>query len=311
MTHPLDSAGYRRLLELQRRIHDHCASEGAEEGHDHADPAEPLWLSDFNHLDVAPLRAGLHVRYFGEAWGEPLDWTLACLAEPEVASLVTDLVFSGPDEGANGTREWDFGPLLDSDAHFPILRSLYVRPTEPADHNLSMIVRRDRIMQEGGEIARFVAKAPFLAELTVPNAPDARFFDVPLPYLSRLRIGGCYDTQQFIDRLAGSDNLPSLGRLDFSESTELHSAWKHERGAGCITPFDAYERLLKSRTGQRLHALYLRNTCLDLDALEALQALHPALQLMVIQAGRGGYVSHFRKNFFPWRHLIQPDPGDA
>ncbi|MDN7427697.1 hypothetical protein [Burkholderia sp. AU45388] len=311
MTHPLDSAGYRRLLDLQHRIYDHGVREGVEDGRDHADPAQPLWLTDFNHLDVAPLLGGLHVRYFGEAWGEPLDWTLECLAEPEVASLVTDLAFSGPDEGANGTREWDFGPLLDSDARFPMLRSLYVRPTEPADHNMSMIVRRDLIMQEGGEIARFVAKAPCLNELTVPNAPDVRFFDVPLPHLNRLRIGGGSDTQQFIDRLAGSDNLPSLGCLDFSESTELHLAWKHERGAGSVTSFDAYERLLKSPAGQRLRALYLRNTCLDLDALETLQALHPRLQFMVIQAGSGGYVSHFRRNVFPWRHLIQPDPGDA
>ena len=84
-----------------------------------------------------------------------------------------------------------------------------------------------------------------------------------------------------------------------------------ERGAGSVTSFDAYERLLKSQAGQRLHALYLRNTCLDLDALEALQTLHPRLQFMVIQASGGGYVSHFKRNVFPWRHLIQPDPGDA
>ncbi|MDN7932194.1 hypothetical protein QZM52_12980 [Burkholderia metallica] len=311
MTHPLDSAGYRRLLDLQRRIHDHGEREAAEDGRDHRDPAEPLWLTDFNHVDVAPMRAGLHVRYFGETWGEPFDWTLACLAQRDVASVVTDLAFSGPDEGANGTREWDFGPLLDSDARFPMLRSLYVRPTEPADHNQSMIVCRDLIMQEGGEIARFAAKAPFLTELTVPNAPDARFFDVPLPHLARLRIGGADDTQQFIGRLAGSDNMASLGSLDFSESTALHSTWKHARVAGSVTSFDAYERLLKSPAGQRLHALTLRNTCLDRDALEALQALHPRLSFMVIQAGSGGYVRHFEGNVFPWRHLIQRDPGDA
>ncbi|KML48766.1 hypothetical protein VL15_29390 [Burkholderia cepacia] len=311
MTHPLDSAGYRLLLDLQRRIHDHCEREGAEDGHDHTDPAEPLWQTDFNHVVVAPMRAGLHVRYFGDAWEKPFDWTLQCLAERDVADLVTDLAFSGPDEGANGTREWDFGPLLDSDARFPMLRSLYVKPTEPADHNLSMIVRRDLIMEEGGEIARFAAKAPFLTELTVPNAPDANFFEVPLPHLNRLRIGGGYDTQQFIDGLAGSDNLPSLGWLDFSESTELHSAWKHARDAGSVTSFDAYERLLKSNAGQRLHTLTLRNTCLDRDELEALRGLHPRLQFMVVQAGRGGYVSHFKDNVFPWRHLIQRDPGDA
>ncbi|RQZ89295.1 hypothetical protein DF053_10245 [Burkholderia cepacia] len=311
MSHPLDSVAYRLLLDLQRRIHDFCEREGAEYGRDHADPAEPLWQTDFNHVTVAPMRAGLHVRYFGGAWEEPFDWTLQCLALRDVADLVTDLAFSGIDEGANGTREWDFGPLLDSDARFPMLRSLYVRPTEPADHNQSMIVRRDLIMQEGGEIARFAAKAPFLAELTVPNAPDARFFDVPLAHLERLRIGGGDDTQQFIDHLADCDNLPSLGWLDFSESTALHSMWKRERAAGSVTSFDAYERLLKSRAGQQLRTLTLRNTCLDREALEALQALHPRLSFMVIQAGSGGYVSHFKDNVFPWRHLIQRDPGDA
>lgn len=311
MSHPLDSAGYRRLLDLQRRLHAYNEREGAEDGRDHSNPAEPLWLTDFNHVSVAPMRAGLHVRYFGAAWEEPLEWTLQCLAEPDVAGVVTDLAFSGPDEGANGTREWDFGLLLDSDARFPMLRSLYVRPTEPADHNMSMIVRRDLIMQEGGEIARFVAKAPLLTELTVPNAPDAHFFEAPIPHLSRLRIGGGYDTQQFIDHLAGSDNLASLGSLDFSESTALHSTWKREREAGSVTSFEAYERLLKSCAGQRLHTLTLRNTCLDLAELEALHALHPRLQFMVIQAGTGGYVSHFKRNVFPWRHLIQRDPGEA
>ncbi|MGS0891773.1 hypothetical protein ACVBGC_04305 [Burkholderia stagnalis] len=311
MSNPLDSAGYRRLVDLQRRIHDYCQSVSAEYERDGADPAQPLWLTDFNYVVAAPMRAGLHVGYFGESAGEPLDWTLQCLAEREVAEIVTDLSFSGPDEGANGTREWDFGALLDTDATFPLLRSLLVKPTEPADHNTSMIVRAGAIMTEGGEIARFAAKAPLLTELTVPNAPDARFFEVPLAHLATLRIGGGYDTQQFIDRLAGSDNLPSLRLLDFAESTELHTTWKSQREPGSVTPFDAFERLLRSPAGQRLHTLRLRNTCLDLAELEALQALHPRLQFMVIQDAGGGYVSHFKRNVFPWRHLIQRDPGDA
>ncbi|MDF3832882.1 hypothetical protein P3W85_07970 [Cupriavidus basilensis] len=45
-------------------------------------------------------------------------------------------------------------------------------------------------MEEQGEIARFAAKAPRLTELPVPNAPDSGFFQVPLPHLSMLRIGG-------------------------------------------------------------------------------------------------------------------------
>ncbi|AOJ65317.1 hypothetical protein WJ32_22760 [Burkholderia ubonensis] len=311
MPNPLHSIGYERLLDLQRRIYDHCQRVNDEYGRDHADPAHPLWLSDFNYVVVAPMRAGLHVEYFGGPWDESFEWTLQCLAEQAVADVVTGLVFDGPDEGANGMREWDFGPLLASDARFPLLRSLSIRPTEPADHNASMIVRAGRIMEEGGDIARFVAKSPFLTELTVPNAPDAGFFGVRLPHLATLRIGGGYSTQNFIGHLADSDGLPGLRVLDFTESTELQTTWKRERDPGSVTSFDAYERLLRSRAGQALHTLRLRNTCLGLAELEALQALHPRLQFMVIQAAHGGYVSHFKRDVFPWRHLVQKDPGEA
>ncbi|WP_322086532.1 hypothetical protein [Burkholderia sp. BCC1999] len=85
MTHPRDSAGYRLLRDLQRRIHDHGESEGADDGRDHADPAKPLWLTDFNHVDAASKRAGPHVRYFGEARGEPLQAKRVSVASPDPA----------------------------------------------------------------------------------------------------------------------------------------------------------------------------------------------------------------------------------
>ncbi|WP_157653587.1 hypothetical protein [Burkholderia ubonensis] len=50
---------------------------------------------------------------------------------------------------------------------------------------------------------------------------------------------------------------------------------------------------------------------IGLAGLEALQALHPRLQIMVIQAAHGGYVSHFKRDVFPWRHLVQKGPGEA
>ncbi|MBB1623631.1 hypothetical protein A9974_00075 [Achromobacter sp. UMC71] len=59
----------------------------------------------------------------------------------------------------------------------------------------------------------------------------------------------------------------------------------------------------------RLRALTLRNFCLNLEQLQALQALRPKLQFMVVQSPRGGYVSHFRQDIFPWRHLVRADPG--
>jgi len=173
MPQPQRSPGHRQLLELQSRIHEYCREASAERQLDHENPAHPLWLVDFNFLALAPMRAGLHVEYFGETWGEPITWTLQCLTRQDVADIVTSLAFTGPDEGANGTRDWDFGPLLEVDVHFPVLRSLFVKPTEPADHNTSLICRAD--LEEGGDIARFVAKIPYLTELTIPNAPDASF----------------------------------------------------------------------------------------------------------------------------------------
>ncbi|WP_295521988.1 hypothetical protein [uncultured Stenotrophomonas sp.] len=43
--------------------------------------------------------------------------------------------------------------------------------------------------------------------------------------------------------------------------------------------------------------------------MQTLQALRPGLQFMVIQAGMGGYVSHFEQNVFPWAHRVPADTG--
>lgn len=308
--HPLSTAGYQRLLQLQRRIHDHTLDIAREYGRADQDVAHPLWLSDYNYLTITPMRGGLHVEYFGEVHARPLAWTLECLSEQAVADTLTSLVFSGPDEGANGTREWEFTSLLDTDVTFPILRSLAIRPTAPHEHNRSQIQRAGAMMEEQGEIARFAAKAPNLSELVVPNAPDQSFFEHPMPNLHSLRIGGGYDTQAFVDNMAASSNLPNLKTLDFTESTELQFTWKAQREPDAVTSPAAYEKLFRSKAFDSLRSLYLRNTCLTLEQLEALQAIRPQLQFMVIQEPHGGYVSHFSKNVFPWRHLVQADPGE-
>lgn len=269
----------------------------------------PLWVSNYNYLAIAPMGGGLHVEFYGELWDEPFQWVLECLAEKSVADTISSLAFSGPDEGANGTREWEFTSLLDTQVSFPILRSLSIRPTEPQDHNISLIQRAGTCMEESGELARFVQKAPYLSELVVPNAPDSTFFQVELPHLSTLHVGGGSDTQGFIENLAESTNLPALAVLDFTESTELQFTWSNKRHEGVITSFASYERLLRSTACEPLTSLRLRNTCLTLEQLQSLQAIRPDLQLMVIQSTQGGYVNHFSKDIFPWRHLVQPDPG--
>ncbi len=309
MAHPLSTPGYRKLLDLQRRIHAFTLQACEDEEVDITAPDLPLWGPAYQYLSVAPLLGGLQVEYFGELWEEPFAWTLACLADQEVADAIVALSFTGPDEGANGTREWEFTPLLDSIVRFPLLKSLVVRPSGQADHNTALIQRAGTIMEESGDIARFVAKAPNLIQLTMPTAPDASFFTVPLPHLSTLVVESGSDTQNFIENLASSTNLTALWSLDFTESTELQSTWADEREPGFVTPFQAYERLFHSPMGEQLRALYLRNTCLTVEQLQALQALRPRLQFMVVQSPRGGYVSHFSQDVFPWRHLVQADPG--
>ncbi|QEI06234.1 hypothetical protein FXN63_10575 [Pigmentiphaga aceris] len=309
MTNALSTPGYQRLLELQVNLLGVAQETAAEYDLDVTSPSHPLWAVQYSYLSMAPMRNGLHVEYFGGTWGDELDMTLACLARQDVADVISSLAFSGPDEGANGTREWTLEPLLRANVSFPILRSLYIRPTEPDHHNSSLISHDGSIMDEGGDIARLVAKMPFLTEMTVPNAPDASFFQQALPHLKTLRIGGNFNTQNFIRNLAGASNLPSLTSLDFTESTELQMTWAKDREDAYVTSFDAYEQLFKSPIGEQLKVLVLRNTRLSREELEHLQSLRKKLQFMVIQAAQGGYVSHFAHNAFPWKHLVQADPG--
>lgn len=309
MSDPLSSVAFQRLQDLQRRMHEYTQDTVEEYELDTTSPDHPLWSAQYNYVSIAPLRNGLHVEYFGSPWDEPLEMALETLSEQVVADSIVSLTFTGPDEGANGTREWSFKSLLDADVTFPILRSLYVQPTEPDHHNHSLIARDGTIMEEGGDIARLVSKMPYLTELTVPNAPDETFFGQRLPHLKLLQIGGNYNTQHFIENIASTTNLPSLTSLDFTESTELQMTWAKERDESYVTSTAAYERLLESRVGENLKVLILRNTRLTAQELERLQAIRKNLQFMVIQAAQGGYVSHFKQNVFPWKHLVPGDPG--
>lgn len=309
MSAQLSTHGYQQLLELQRRIHEYTGAAAQEIGAPFGCNHAPLFIGTQQYLALAPLMGGLRVEFYGAIFDEPLQWTLDCLRQQAVADTLVSLSFSGPDEGANGTREWEFSSLLDSDVRFSALRSLAISPTEPQHHNASLIQRADSIMEEGGEIARFCAKAPHLTELVVPNAPNNDFFQVPLPQLSTLRIGGNFDTQHFIDNLANSSNLPHLSLLDFTESTELQSTWASVRSADLVTGFSSYEKLFASPVFDSVRVLILRNSCLTLEQLQALNQLRPELQFQVVQATQGGYVSHFARDVFPWRHLVQADPG--
>lgn len=292
-----------KLAALQQKYYEDAARDA--EGDD-------AWHGRGTMLSFAPTPHGVHVEYHGPSCeDEALTALFDVLADPDVAESLASLALTGPDEGANGTREWILTPLLDTDVEFPRLRQLYVRPTEPDDHNFSLISKAGAAMEEAGEIARLCRKAPRLTDLTVPNAPDASFFAVSLPALCFLRVGGGYDTQRFVANLARATNLPSLCALDFSESIDVFLRWPEGEHPPRPTPFSAFEVLVGGRFSTQLRALTLRNTCLSRAELEALQARAPSLQLKVIQATHGGYVQHFAKQHYPFLHLIQSAPRRA
>jgi len=65
---------------------------------------------------------------------------LELLSQQEIANRIISLRFEAPDEGANGTKEWDFKRLVDSGVTFPNLRHFSVGLTEPTDHNSGIMV---------------------------------------------------------------------------------------------------------------------------------------------------------------------------
>src|SRR5262249_45937067 len=152
---------------------------------------------------------------FGGAYQE----ALAAVVSPEVSPVIRSLTFRGPDEGSNGTRNWDLSPLTEGEAVFPQLRSVSIEQTKPADHNRT-IVASD--YAEDGALARLLAKAPGLESLVTPSAPNPEFFQVGERPLTFLSVDAGYDHQDFIRGLARSSCFPGLRSLEFGEYNETY-----------------------------------------------------------------------------------------
>src|SRR5262245_2743377 len=61
---------------------------------------------------------GVDVDFWGEALGESYLELIEALGTPLVADALRSLTLRGPDEGANGTRNWNLGPLVAEGARF-------------------------------------------------------------------------------------------------------------------------------------------------------------------------------------------------
>ncbi len=214
---------------------------------------------------------------------ESFEEFVRALCLPEVAEQIGTLVFWGPDEGANGTKNWDFSRLLVSEVVFSNLKSLFVEPDSPEDHNHSIIARD---YDEDGQIAGLLKKAPQLQSLTVPSAPDASFFEVGTHPLTYLRVETGYDTQNFILNFSQSSCLPLLRTLDFGDYNQRYF---EEYPCGC-TIFEHYKQLSRSKAFAGVGQFVLRSSILSAEQLAQLQRLRKDCQFMVIQTPPGNHV---------------------
>ncbi len=223
-----------------------------------------------------------YVEFFGLPGGEAYNECLQAICEPTVAPHLRSLAFRGPDEGANGTRNWDLTEIIASGSEFPALNSLFVEPTSPEHHNQSII---GSDYEEEGQIGRLLAKTPALKSLTVPSAPDAGFFQAGTRPLLILRIDSGYDHQDFIANMSRAACFPKLRMLDFGDYSQRYM----ENYQKQCTPFGDYELLFKSATFTGVGRLNLRNALLSADQLRQLHELRQDLQLFAIEA-HGEYV---------------------
>ena len=206
------------------------------------------------------------VEYFGdgdEFWRE----FLQLLCAPEIAQNLRWLSLRGLDEGANGTRNWDFTPLLETNAPFPQLQSLQIARTSPEAHNHSTV---GASYEESGQLASLLDRMPTLIELRSPSAPSAAFSERPPHPLRVLCVDCGYDHQNFLLNLARSACFPELSRIEFCDLDPLP-----EEDENCCVPFAHYEQLFQSRNLIALKSFFLRNAHLTDTELVSLAALRP------------------------------------
>ena len=195
---------------------------------------------------------------------------LELLSQQEIADKIIALRFDAPDEGANGTKEYNFKRLVDSGVTFPNLRHFWVGLTAPTDHNTGIMTAEESwSFEEKGIIARLVSVMPELRSLTVPSAPDKSFFEIGPLKLGELVVQAGYDRQNFIENLADSNNFPDLRFLDYSDYRFVFSEM-----AGTETPFESYKKLFLSPLFQRERLMFwLRDSVLTAPQLSALKTI--------------------------------------
>jgi hypothetical protein len=217
-----------------------------------------------------------HVEFYGNPFDEAYSDLCKALSSRETAASVVSLTLRGPDEGANGTREWDLEPLIADDRNFPALHTFHIDLNKPGDHNRTIIGSN---YDEGGVIARFASRCPRLASLTVPSAPSSDFFDLNLPDLRFLSVDAGYDPQGFIRNFGRSRGFPNLTCFEWGEYSEDYmDDWQ----TSC-TPFPDYEALVVSSAFRTVNRFVFRQSTLSTQQIKALRSLRPDFQFLLVR----------------------------
>lgn len=230
---------------------------------------------DVERLDFRAHGNSFHVFFWGSPFGESYRLTMDTLSSEVIANSLLSISLDGPDEGSNGTRNWDICPLVDSPITYPKLRQFRIAQTSPADHNRTIVAET---YEEGGVIGRLAAKSPMLKGLISPSAPSLNFFDVPLGELTTLDIDAGYDAHDFIGHLTKSP-VPTLRFLAWGEYAETYmDDWIDH-----TTPFSGMVSLFQSSAFDSVRMFVLKNPTYSDQELQQLAGLRPKLQFKVVR----------------------------
>ncbi|MGE0431125.1 MAG: hypothetical protein AB7K09_02075 [Planctomycetota bacterium] len=236
--------------------------------------------ADFEALYVSHTAGGwLHVRFLGLTFDEAFAACCAALCDPLVAPRLRTLQLDAIDEGANGTREWDFRPtVLASDAMFPALTRFQITRVQPGEHNRLIVAGNS--YNEGGQLGQLLARMPAVRSFCAPSAPDATFFEQGERPLDELIIDVGYEPQGFLANLGASSCFPQLRRLEYGDFNERYmDGWQ----ATCAT-FDQYAALLRAPGMQRVGKLVLRNSQLTPDEVARLKDVRADILIQLTQS---------------------------
>ncbi|MDR2081576.1 MAG: hypothetical protein LBP54_06805 [Campylobacteraceae bacterium] len=193
------------LLKLQEEIYNNTIKENGE-----------YWTGLSPKISFFKAGGLYELAYFGDGYDDGYNFAFTAFIDLIIkrSLKIKSLFFTGADEGANGTKNWDFTRLINVDAVFENLEEFKVKLTDTGDHNQSIIASS---YDEDGQIAKLIAKMPNLKILQTPSAPNMDFFKLKDLKLRRLIVQAGYDTQNFIKNLSTCDNLKNLHALDYMD----------------------------------------------------------------------------------------------